>query len=133
MSLCANLIKELSNNSISEDDLIGSLEACIKSLGYHAPLKSKYFRANQTSFMTKELNKEVMTRSRLRNKFRPFRFEENKKAYNEQRNRYVTLLRNAKKSHFSNLDIKEVNDNKNFWKLVKPLFLKKVTANENTS
>ena len=64
--------------------------------------------------MKKELNKEVMTGSRLRNNFLRFRFEENKKAYNEQRNRYATLIRNAKKSHYSNLDIKDVNDNKNF-------------------
>ena len=49
--------------------------------------------------MTKELNKEIMTRSRLRNKFLRFRCEENKKAYNEQRNqgnRCVKLVRNAK-------------------------------------
>ena len=81
--------------------------------------------------MKKELNKEVMTGSRLRNNFLRFRFEENKKAYNEQRNRYATLIRNAKKSHYSNLDIKDVNDNKKFWKIVQPLFLEKVTTNEN--
>ena len=37
--------------------------------------------------MTKELNKEIMTRSRFRNKFLCFRSEENKRAYNEKRNR----------------------------------------------
>ena len=47
------------------------------------PLKSNYFRANQASFIKKELNKEVMTRSRLKNKFLRFRFQENKKVYNE--------------------------------------------------
>ena len=72
-----------------------------------------------------------MTRSRLRNKFLRFRSEENEKAYNEQRNRCVKLVRNAKKSHYSNLDIKDVNDNKNVWKIVKPLFSEKMTANEN--
>ena len=72
-----------------------------------------------------------MTRSRLRNKFLRFRSEENEKAYNEQRNRCVKLVRNAKKSHYSNLDIKDVNDNKNVWKIVKPIFSEKMTANEN--
>ena len=82
-----------------EDDLIGFLDACKKSLDYHTPPKKKYIRANQAPFMTKELNKEIMTRSRLRNKFLRFRCEENKKAYNEQRNqgnRCVKLVRNAK-------------------------------------
>ena len=75
--------------------------------------------------MTKELNKEIMTRSILRNKFLRFRSEENKKAYNEQRNRCVTLVRNAKKFHYSNLNMKDVNDNKKFWKIVNPLFSEK--------
>ena len=82
----------LSNNSIPQDDLIGFLDACKKSLDYLAPPKKKYITANQASFMTKELNKEIMTRSRLRNKFPRFRLEENKKAYNEQRNRCITLV-----------------------------------------
>ena len=89
----ADLIKELSNNSIPEDDLIGFLDTCKKSLDYHPPPKKKYIRANQAPFMTKELNKEIMTRSRLRNKFLRFRSEENKKAYNEQRNRCVKVTK----------------------------------------
>ena len=66
----------------------------------HAPPKKKCIRANQAPFMAKELNKEIMIRSRLGNKFLRFRSEENKKAYNEQRNqgnRCVKLVRNAKK------------------------------------
>ena len=129
----ADLIKELYNNSIPEDDLIGFLDACKKSLDYYAPPKKSYIRENQAPFMTTELNKEIMTRSRLRNKFLRFRSEENKKAYNEQRYccvtvvlplcyRCVKLVRNAKKSYYSNLDIKDINDNKIFWKIVKPLF-----------
>ena len=35
----------------------------------HAPMKRKYFRANEAPFMTKELRKAIMKRSRLRNKF----------------------------------------------------------------
>ena len=67
-----------------------------------------------------------MTRSRLRNKFLPCRSDENKKAYYEKRNHcFVKLARKANKAHYSNLNIKEVNVNKNFWKTVKPPFLKK--------
>ena len=89
----ADLIKELSNNSIPEDDLIGFLDALKKSLDYHGPPKRKYIWANQAPLMKKELNKEIMTRSRLRNKFLRFRSEENKKAYNEQRNRCVKVTK----------------------------------------
>ena len=78
--------------------------------------------------MTKELNKEIMTRLILKKKFLRFRTEKNKKVYNQQRNRCVTLVRNAKKSHYSNLDTKDVNENKKFWKTVNPLFSEKVTV-----
>ena len=64
----------------------------------------------------KEINKEIRTRSRLRNKIIHCRSNENKKAYNEQRNDCVKLVRSAKKAYYSNLSIKDVNDNKNFEK-----------------
>ena len=126
-----DLINEISSNGILEGDLNGFLGACKKSLDYQASRKKKYTRANQAPFLTKEINKEIMTRSRLRNKFLRCRSDENKKAYNEQRNRCVKLVRSAKKAHYSNLSIKDVNDNKKFWKIVKPLFSEKVNTNEN--
>ena len=75
----ANLIKELSNNIIMKDDVIGFLDARKKLLDYNATPKKKYIGVNQAPFMTKELNKEIMTRSKLRNKFLRCRSEENKK------------------------------------------------------
>ena len=72
-----------------------------------------------------------MTRLRLRHDFLRCRSDENKKAYNEQHNRCVKLVRSAEKAHYSNLSIKDVNDNKKFWKIVKPLFFKNVNKNEN--
>ena len=72
-----------------------------------------------------------MTRSRLRHDFLCCRSDENKNAYNEQHNRCVKLVRSAKKAHYSNLSIKDVNDNKKFWKIVKLLFSEKVNTNEN--
>ena len=48
-----------------------------------------------------------------------------KNANNEQRNRCVKLVRSAKKAHYSNLTIKDVNDNKKFWKILKPIFCEK--------
>ena len=111
--------------------MTGFLDACKKSLDYQAPRKKKYTRANQVSFLTKEVNKEIMTRSRLRKKFLRCRSDENKRAYNEQRNRCVKLVRSAKKAYYSNLSIKDVNGNKKFWKIVNPPFSEKVNTNEN--
>ena len=55
-----------------------------------------------------------MTRSPLRNKFLKTKTDENRKAYNNQRN-----------SIFNNLDTKKVVDNKRFWQTVKPFFSNK--------
>ena len=119
------------SNGILEDDLTGFLDACKKSLGYQAPHEKKYTRANQAPFSTKEINKEIVTRSRLRNKFIRCRSDENKKEYNEQRNSCVKLVRSSKKAHYSNFNLEDLSDNKKFWKIVKHLFSDKVNTNEN--
>ena len=63
----------------------------------HAPTKKKYVRANQAPFITKTLSKEIMKRSRLRNKFLNTKSDIDRKAYNKQRNYVVSLLRKAKR------------------------------------
>ena len=100
-----------------------------KSLDYQVPPKKKYSRVNQAPFLTKEINKEIMTRSRLGNKFLCCRSDENKKACTEQHNRCAKLFRKNKNAHYSNLSIKNVNDNKKLWKLVQPLVSEKVNTN----
>ena len=89
------------------------------------PLKKKRFvRANNSPFMTKELRKAIMVRSRLRNKSLKLRTLESKDAYKRQRNYCVSLLRLTKKSFYENLDPKFITDNRKFWKQVKsPSFL----------
>ena len=126
-SFRTDLINEIPSNGIL-GDLTGFLDACKKSLDYKAPHYKKYARANQAPFLRKEINREIMTRSRLRNKFLRCRSDENKKAYNEQRNRCVKLVKSARKAHYSNLSMKDVKDNKNFWKIVKSLFSEKVNT-----
>ena len=58
-------------------------------------------------FMTKELSKEIMTRFRLTDNILKIRIEENKMRYTKQRNKYLSLLRSAKKKHHGNLDVDE--------------------------
>ena len=42
--------------------------------------------------------------------------------YKRQRNHCLGILRKTKKEYFNSLNIKQVSDNKLFWKSVKPLF-----------
>ena len=44
-------------------------EFFLKVLDKHAPRKQKYITANNSNFITKAFRKEIMHRSRLRNKF----------------------------------------------------------------
>ena len=99
----SNLFKETVNTILEKD----------------APTKKKYVRANQAPFITKTLSKEIMKRSRLRNKFLNTKSDIDKKVYNEQRN-YVASLFRKKKDFYGNLDISKVTDNRVFWKIVKP-------------
>ena len=71
-------------------------------------------------FMTKDLSKEMMTRSRLRNNYLKDKTEENRLLYTQQRNKCVSFLRKTKINYYGNLNVKEITDNKKFWKTVKP-------------
>ena len=93
-------------------------------LNKHAP--KKHLRVYQGRFMTKNLQKAVMKRSRLRNNFLGDWTEMSVKEYKKQRNFCVNLLKRAKKEHFANLDIKSIPDDKKFWHIVKLLFSNKV-------
>ena len=92
----------------------------------HAPIKKRYIRANQAPFIDKTISKHIMKRSRLRNKFLNTKSDIDRKAYNVQRNLCVTLIRQAKKRFFNNLDTGDITDNKTFWKTVKPFLTDKV-------
>ena len=94
----------------------------LTSLNSFAPLKKKYVRANQVSFMNKELKNAIMVSSKLRNEFVKSRSVEDRKAYKKQRNMCVKLLKKTKRSYFSNLNTKCIVDNKMFRKTVKSSF-----------
>ena len=66
--------------------------------------------------MTKELNKAIMTRSRLCYKYLKEKKADSKIAYDEQRNYCVNLLRSTKKKYFATINISSTFDNKKFWK-----------------
>ena len=94
------------------------------------PLKEKYIICNQAVFMNKQLRKAIMTRTRLLNKLRKFNCPENQLAYKRQRNYCVKLLKRSKIDFYKNLNVKNVTDNKHFWKTIKPNFTYKVLKDE---
>ena len=88
--------------------------------------KVKLCYMDTDSFITKTLSKEIMKRSRLRNKFLNTKSDIDRKVYNKQRNYVVSLLRKEKKDFYGNLDISKVTDNTVFWKIVMPKISDKV-------
>ena len=90
----------------------------------------KYIRGNNMPFLNKELSKAHKKRTYLRNRFLKKRSDQNKKLYTKQRNYCVSLLRKTKKNHYVNLNQKDIADNKQFWRTVKPLLSDKSKSNE---
>ena len=72
--------------------------------------------------MTKALRKAIMARSRLKNENLKIRNIENWENYKKQRHFFANLLRKTKSEYFRNLNIKNLNGNKTFWKKIKPFF-----------
>ena len=72
----------------------------------------------------------IMICSRLHSKFLKTTPQKCKQAYNRQRNLCVTMVRKAKRNQFNNLNVRNITDNKQFWKTVKPFFSSKVSDNE---
>ena len=58
----------------------------------HVPIKKKYIRANEAPFMSKELCKAILKRSRLRDIFLKHRTDTNNKNYSTQINLCKKLL-----------------------------------------
>ena len=66
-----------------------------------------------------------MYRSRLKNVFNKSRTPKTWDSFKKQRNFCVNLLRKTKKEYFENTNVKDINDNKKFWKTIKPFFSNK--------
>ena len=109
-----------------------SLKKCfIELLNKVAPLKIKFLIANHSKFVTKDVTKAIMLRTKLRNQFLNKRTLGARTKYSKQRNICVSLVKNAKQIHHKYLDLKHINDNKKFWATVKPLSSNKIKSLEN--
>ena len=100
-------------------------------LNKFAPLKCKYLRVNHSKFMTKELSKAMILRTRFRHQFLKMKTPEAKAKYNKQRNICVSLTRKAKRNYYESLDSNNICDDKKIWATVKLLFSNKIKSVEN--
>ena len=66
-----------------------------------------------------------MKRSSLEHKYYKTPSNDNNKAYRKQKKICSRLNKKERKKYYANLDIRNITDNKKFWKTVKPLFSEK--------
>ena len=78
--------------------------------------------------MTKELRKAIMQRTTLKNICLKQGTEVTKVAYNQQRNKCVSILKKSRRSYFESLDVKFAKDYKKFWKKISPPFSNKIKS-----
>ena len=97
----------------------------IQDLNTHTLVKKKVQGFNNNRFITKQLRKAIMRRSRLKNIYNKTRSPENWDNYKKQRNFCVDLLRKTKRSYFEQINIKNISDNKKFWNTIKTFFSNK--------
>ena len=101
-------------------------EIFINVLNKHAPLKKKFLRANHVPYMTKTLRKAIMRRSQLQTKYFKNKSQKDYLAFKKQRNFYSKLYKKERKNYYTSLDIKNITDNKQFWKTIKPFLSEKI-------
>ena len=85
----------------------------------YAPLKKKFVRANEVTYMSKAPKKAFADRSRLENQYYKNRSDERLRAYKKQKNVCNRLYRKERKLYYTNLNPKEITDSRKFWKTVK--------------
>ena len=96
-------------------------------------MQEKVHTRQLETFYEQVYPKEIMKRSKLRNKFLKTRNNIDKFNYNKQRSFCVSLIKikiKIKSKYFANLNIKDVTDNKWFWKTIKPSFSDKSKNSE---
>ena len=80
-------------------------------LDKHAPMKKKIVRGNEAPFMTKELSKVTMNRSKLKNRYTKWLSHENFLAFKKQKNICKNLNKKTKKNYFSKINSNGVMGN----------------------
>ena len=99
-------------------------------LNHHAPIKQTKVRGNTKPHINKALRKEIMKRSRLKNKANKSGKEDDKRLYKVQRNKVTKLNNKLKKTYFKQ-NLPKGNNVKDFWNYCKPYFTNKGICNDD--
>ena len=92
--------------------------------------EKKYIRGNNRPFFNKELSSARKKKNATKKSLSQKISYQNKNLDTKQQNFCVSLLRKTKKSHYANLNRKDIADKKQFWRIVKPLLFDKLKSNE---
>ena len=103
----------------------------LRTLNEFEPLKTKYVRANNKSYVDKEMRKAIMLRTQLQNLYWKYGTEEFNKGFKRQKNYCNRLYKRTRKRFYENLDLNKITDNRKFWFTVKPLIGDKGGARDN--
>ena len=88
---------EIKTCEFDKNNIISFKGTILSIFNKYAPIKKKTIQVNEASFMTKNLHKETMRRSRSRNKYLKSKSLTDRKNYNMRRNFCKKLLRTTKK------------------------------------
>ena len=126
------LLEKLAAENINADcsGLEKFQQICINTLDIFAPCKKNYARGINMPFMNKSLTKAHLKRSRSRNLYLKRKTDTSRIAYIKQHKYCVSLLRKTKKGHYTSLNEKDVADNNQFWRTVKPLLSDKIKPSD---
>ena len=117
------------NSQDKQYDLFSDIFRAV--LDHNAPLKCKRIRGNQAKFMTKELSKSIMNRSRFKNRYLKWPSRENFLAYKKAKNLCNSLNRKAKKTYLEKATENGIIGSKKFWSTVKPFLSSKGFIHNN--
>ena len=104
----------------SESSYSLSSNKFLEVLKKHAPLKKKVLKGNHSPFVSKEFQKAIYTRSKMKSKLNQNPSRENVLAYKKHRNICVSLRRKSLKNHLKSITKKGINNKQSFWKFIKP-------------
>ena len=82
-------------------------------LNYHVPLKQKSVRGNLAPFMTRELSKAIMTKSKVKNSYVKWPSRENFVAYKKSQ-KQTLLTKKTKRTFFKEATESGVMSNRTF-------------------
>ena len=124
----SKLLSKEFNREVKYDDLKNMFWS---ALDRYDLLKQKQVRENQVPFLTKELSKAIMTRSRIKNKCNKWPSRQNFVGHKQIKNKCTNLIKIATKQYFAKYTENQPLTNRNFWNSILPFLTNKNVRNDD--